>query len=86
MERTVDYDGSRVKLIDQRLLPAEFKVVHIDTVDDMAFAIKDMIVRGAPAIGVAAALGVVLGAKNSKSTDKASLMADIDSACDRLIS
>ncbi|MBP5739183.1 MAG: S-methyl-5-thioribose-1-phosphate isomerase [Abditibacteriota bacterium] len=84
MERTVDYDGARVKLIDQRLLPAEFKLVYIDAVDDMAFAIKDMIVRGAPAIGVAAALGVVLGAKNSKATDKAALMADIDSACETL--
>lgn len=52
-----------VRLIDQTHLPTEFAVVEISRCDDMALAIKTMIVRGAPAIGVAAAYGMYLGAR-----------------------
>lgn len=51
-----------VKLIDQTILPNEYKFVQISTYQQMADAIKTMIVRGAPAIGVSGAFGVVLGA------------------------
>lgn len=50
-------------LIDQNRLPNEYDVVQISRSDDMAIAIKTMIVRGAPAIGVAAAYGMVLGGR-----------------------
>ncbi|MCU0566359.1 MAG: S-methyl-5-thioribose-1-phosphate isomerase [Oculatellaceae cyanobacterium Prado106] len=52
-----------VRLIDQTRLPLEYSVVEISRCDDMALAIRTMIVRGAPAIGVAAAYGMYLGAR-----------------------
>jgi methylthioribose-1-phosphate isomerase len=52
--------GRAVDIIDQRWLPHEFRVVTLDTVDGMATAIRDMWVRGAPLIGVAAAYGMAL--------------------------
>lgn len=53
-------DGSSVDIIDQRWLPHEFRVVTLKTVDDVAVAIRDMWVRGAPLIGVTAAYGVAI--------------------------
>ncbi|HAO2892059.1 TPA: S-methyl-5-thioribose-1-phosphate isomerase, partial [Escherichia coli] len=53
-------DGRSVDIIDQRWLPHEFKVVTLKTVDDVAIAIRDMWVRGAPLIGVTAAYGVAI--------------------------
>jgi len=55
------FENNIVKFIDQRKLPYKFEIYTAKTVDDIAFAIKDMIVRGAPAIGAAAAYGMVLG-------------------------
>lgn len=57
----VVWRGDHVELIDQTRLPQQFSVVEIRRSDDMATAIKTMIVRGAPAIGVAAAFGMYLG-------------------------
>jgi methylthioribose-1-phosphate isomerase len=53
-------DGRTVEIIDQRLLPHELAIVRLRTLDDAAWAIRDMAVRGAPLIGVAAAYGVAL--------------------------
>jgi methylthioribose-1-phosphate isomerase len=53
-------DGRSVNIIDQRWLPHEFRVVTLKTVDDVATAIRDMWVRGAPLIGVTAAYGVAI--------------------------
>ncbi len=53
-------DGRSVDVIDQRWLPHEFRVERIDSVEGMAVAIRDMWVRGAPLIGVAAAYGMAL--------------------------
>ena len=58
------YDG-KVKLIDQTLLPNEFKEIYCETVEEVWEAIKVLRVRGAPAIGIAAALGTVLGVWDS---------------------
>jgi S-methyl-5-thioribose-1-phosphate isomerase len=55
-------EGPLVKFIDQRKLPYSFEIFCARTVADVAFAIKDMVVRGAPAIGAAAAYGMALGA------------------------
>ena len=57
-------DGHSVDIIDQRWLPHEFRVVTLKTVDDVAIAIRDMWVRGAPLIGVTAAYGVALAMEN----------------------
>jgi methylthioribose-1-phosphate isomerase len=59
----VIWQHDSVSLIDQTRLPGEYTVVQIHRSEDMARAIKTMIVRGAPAIGVAAAYGMYLGAR-----------------------
>ncbi|RFB80927.1 S-methyl-5-thioribose-1-phosphate isomerase [Methylovirgula sp. 4M-Z18] len=53
-------DGHSVEIIDQRWLPHEFRVVTLKTVEDVATAIRDMWVRGAPLIGVTAAYGIAI--------------------------
>lgn len=63
-----EIDG-RIKLIDQTLLPNELKYVYCDDKESIFHAIKTLMVRGAPAIGIAAAMGTVVGIKNSKSED-----------------
>jgi methylthioribose-1-phosphate isomerase len=66
----VVWSEDRVLLIDQNRLPSEYTYVEISRVDDMAQAIKTMIVRGAPAIGVAAAYGMYLGARDITATNR----------------
>ena len=57
----------KVKIIDQRLIPFELKIIELNTVDEVCFAIKAMQVRGAPLIGVTAAYGMYIASKaNSK--------------------
>ena len=59
-------EDGRLKLIDQRILPGKLEYTFHDTSESVAFAIKDMIVRGAPAIGGAAGYGVYFAAKEAK--------------------
>ena len=64
-------EENTVKFIDQRKLPYDFEIFTAKTVDDIAFAIKDMVVRGAPAIGAAAVYGMALGKNDvDKSAEK----------------
>ena len=58
--RALWFEGGKVRMIDQRILPHQVKVIDLTTVEQMAEAIKDMTVRGAPAIGAAAAYGMLL--------------------------
>jgi methylthioribose-1-phosphate isomerase len=60
--KTIEWVDNISRMIDQTILPYEFKTVDVKTADEMYFAIKDMIVRGAPAIGIAGAHGVSLAA------------------------
>jgi methylthioribose-1-phosphate isomerase len=78
--RTVEWDNGTVKMIDQRLLPTEYKVVTFVDVDGVATSIRDMYVRGAPAIGATAAFGMALAAQTSGATDVSSLLADLETA------
>ena len=64
----LDEDLKTVKIIDQRLLPHEFVIADLETVDDVITAIKQMYVRGAPLIGVTAAYGVFIAALNAPSS------------------
>jgi len=64
MLEPVSFKGKTVILLDQRKLPGKINYIRVKTAGCMAEAIKDMAVRGAPAIGVAAAYGMVLGRKN----------------------
>lgn len=61
--KTIEWIDNFSRMIDQTILPYEFKTVDIKTTEQMFHAIKDMIVRGAPAIGIAGAHGVVLAAQ-----------------------
>ena len=80
--RTVfwDYDEHVMKMIDQRLLPFELVVPEYRTYQEVAGAIRDMIVRGAPAIGAAAAFGMALAARQSDAADRLALLRDLESA------
>jgi len=66
-----------VELIDQTLLPVQFTYVCIETPEQMWEAIKVLRVRGAPAIGIAGAMGLVLGVRDSDATDLDAFMADL---------
>jgi methylthioribose-1-phosphate isomerase len=71
--RTIEWIGNldgTVRLLDQTLLPSEVAFLDCRTVDDIWQAIRRLAVRGAPAIGVAAAYGVVLGVREGKSVDE----------------
>ena len=83
---TIAVENGQVKMIDQTLLPTEYQIITIETVEAMWEAIKMLRVRGAPAIGVAAALGVYVGIKNSNAADFDSLWADVEKTCDYLAS
>jgi methylthioribose-1-phosphate isomerase len=78
--RTVYWEDNRVKMIDQRLLPAEFVIAEFGTVDEVAFSIRDMVVRGAPAIGATGAYGMVLAAMQSGAAGREGLVADLAAA------
>jgi len=78
--RTVEWDNGTVKMIDQRLLPTEYQVVTFVDLDGVATSIRDMYVRGAPAIGATAAFGMALAAQTSSAADVPSLLADLETA------
>ncbi len=61
----LDDESGVVQVIDQRKLPFEFEVMDLRSLDDACFAISDMVVRGAPLIGVTAAFGLYLAGLNS---------------------
>jgi methylthioribose-1-phosphate isomerase len=64
--RTIEWVNNAVKIIDQTKLPARFKYLYLKDVKSLTRAIKELKVRGAPALGAAAGLGVYLGIKDSK--------------------
>jgi methylthioribose-1-phosphate isomerase len=82
MIQTLEWTDSGVRFIDQTKLPTEETYVTCRTADQVADVIRDMIVRGAPAIGVAAAMGIALGVKNSKAETTAELKPEFDRVCD----
>jgi methylthioribose-1-phosphate isomerase len=80
----VEWSDEGVRMLDQRLLPTEEKWLVLRTYNDVAAGIKDMVVRGAPAIGVSAAYGVALGAKQFVGTNVDDLDDEIDYISDVL--
>jgi hypothetical protein len=76
-DRTVWWEAGRVRMIDQRMLPLEYRIAEFATVAEVAFAIKDMAVRGALAIGATAAFGMVLAAQASTADKTGSLLPDL---------
>jgi len=82
MIRTIEWRRGRVVMIDQRLLPAREVYRVYDDYRQVAAAIRDMVIRGAPAIGVAAAMGVALGAR--KLSDRG-LRSGLERVCRKLV-
>jgi methylthioribose-1-phosphate isomerase len=79
---TVAREADAVVMIDQRKLPAEEVYVRCLTAGDVARAIKTMVIRGAPAIGVAAAMGIALGMRKSKATGTQKFAAEFHKICE----
>ena len=67
---TLRWNKDCLEMIDQRILPTEFKYVSCATANQVANGIRDMVIRGAPAIGCAAAYGMALAALNLQDTDR----------------
>ncbi len=86
MFKTVEWKNSSVVMIDQRLLPNEEVYRKYTGYKEVAGAIKEMVVRGAPAIGVAAAMGVALGASKIKAKDFKTFKKEFDKVADLLAS
>src|SRR5712691_11475533 len=81
MIKTVEWTREGVRMLDQRLLPTEEKYLMLRSYEEVADAIKKMVVRGAPAIGVSAAMGLALGASQSVGMSVADLEDDFDYIC-----
>ncbi len=83
---TIAREADAVVMIDQRKLPAVELYVRCKTAAEVARAIKTMVIRGAPAIGVAAAMGIALGVRKSKSTGTQKLAAEFYKICELMAS
>ncbi len=82
MIQTLEWTDAGVRFIDQTKLPTEEVYVTCKTHEQVADVIRNMVVRGAPAIGVAAAMGIALGVNNSKAESTGDLKRDLDQICD----
>ena len=83
---TIAREADVVVMIDQRKLPAEEIYVRCTTAAEVARAIKTMVIRGAPAIGVAAALGIALGMRRSTATGTQKFAAEFYKMCELMAS
>src|SRR5918994_1481218 len=79
---TIALEDDCVVMVDQRKLPADEVYVRCKTAVEVAKAIKTMVIRGAPAIGVAAAMGIALGMEKSKATGTKQFAVEFQKTCD----
>src|SRR5216684_1014316 len=79
---TIARDGDVVVMIDQRKLPSAEVYVRCRTAQDVARAIKTLVIRGAPAIGVAAAMGIAIGMRRSTATGTQKFAAEFHKTCE----
>ena len=84
MVKTIEYIDGVVRMIDQTRLPNEKVFVDCKTVEDVGHAIKTMVIRGAPAIGVAAAMGISLAADAIDAPDFDTFYEELATQCDAL--
>jgi methylthioribose-1-phosphate isomerase len=82
--RTVFWEDNQLKMIDQRILPGRFEILSYKQHVSVARAIREMVVRGAPAIGAAAAFGLALAAYESTATSNSDLFNDLQAASSTL--
>ena len=81
---TVEWKDDHVVMVDQRKLPAQEVYVELRTAREVARAIEKMVIRGAPAIGVAAAMGLALGVRKSRTKGSTALAAEFYRLCDAM--
>ena len=79
---TIDFQDDAIIMVDQRKLPAQEVYVRCRTAPEVAKAIRTMVIRGAPAIGVAAAYGIALGGRNSTAKGTRQLAVEFQKICD----
>ncbi len=79
---TIDWQGDLIVMVDQRKLPAQEVYVRCRTPQEVAKAIRTMVIRGAPAIGVAAAMGLALGVRRSRAKGTRQLAVEFNRLCD----
>lgn len=82
--KAIEFKDDILYLIDQRKLPTIYEIFQCKDYKEVDFAIKDMVVRGAPAIGATAAYGVVLAAKEFLNQDKKDFLGNLDKALEVL--
>jgi methylthioribose-1-phosphate isomerase len=81
---TIDWTDDEIVMVDQRKLPSAEVYVHCKTAAEVARAIKSMVIRGAPAIGVAAAMGLALGMGRSRQTGTRQFATEFQKTCELL--
>lgn len=86
MRRTIEWKDNRVIMIDQRKLPYKLEMCTCTTHQEIIEAIKNMVIRGAPAIGVAGAYGMALAARNIKATNLSDFIKELKKAKEELSS
>jgi methylthioribose-1-phosphate isomerase len=84
MFKTIEWTDEGVRMIDQLKLPTQEVYVTCRTYQEVAEAIRSMVIRGAPAIGVAAAMGVAMGVKQSRAQSLAALRTEFETICDTI--
>ncbi|MGB7084767.1 MAG: S-methyl-5-thioribose-1-phosphate isomerase [Phormidesmis sp.] len=83
--RSIEWKDDRLRLLDQRQLPGQTTYREYINYIDVASAIRSMVVRGAPAIGVSAAFGLAIAARQSQATTLTAFMSDLQAAGEHLI-
>jgi methylthioribose-1-phosphate isomerase len=78
MARAIEWLGGKLRILDQSRLPRDEIFADLDNYHDVILAIKEMRIRGAPAIGVAAAYGIALGASGIKTANKHEFLAQLN--------
>jgi methylthioribose-1-phosphate isomerase len=82
--KTIEWKGDRVRLLDQRRLPNEVRYINCKDYSTVAQAIRSMAIRGAPAIGVAAAMGIALAAKKIRSHQPEVFRQIVEKVCNQM--
>ena len=82
MIKPISWAGDTVVILDQKALPHEERYLHCRDYREVVEAIKDLTVRGAPAVGIAAAMGIALGVSAAPAESKESLQRQFYAICD----
>ena len=81
---TIDWQGDAIIMVDQRKLPGQELYVRCRTAQEVARAIRTMVIRGAPAIGVSAAMGIALGMRRSTAKGTKQFAVEFQKICEMM--